>query len=202
MSANILKERTLIAMKFRVNSPEHSEQIQKKLFEMGYKWAGNASLQHTDKPAIFAGFWGKKEMTYASDFHGFEDEGKYNCQEYILTPQNTFVKRSEYYKQPETPCKCVVCEDQLQNAELYADHDSDVENEALIEKKKGSWKDIVFGPELTSKEEHQRLRKMDILRAMLKKLEQKENVPDEWHEELNQLMWERQNSLQFIKEKN
>lgn len=36
------------AMKMRVESPEHSEQIQEKLFEMGYRWAdGCKRVQHT-----------------------------------------------------------------------------------------------------------------------------------------------------------
>jgi hypothetical protein len=43
------------AMKFRVESPEHSEKIQKKLFEMGYKWYGedDTALDFQSEPFLF-----------------------------------------------------------------------------------------------------------------------------------------------------
>ena len=46
------------AMKFRVESPEHSKKIQKKLFEMGYRWR-NARTSATvsdfqSEPFLFA----------------------------------------------------------------------------------------------------------------------------------------------------
>ena len=44
------------AMKFRVESPEHSEKIQKKLFEMGYKWYGkdDTASDFQSEPFLFA----------------------------------------------------------------------------------------------------------------------------------------------------
>ena len=43
------------AMKFRVESPEHSEKIQKKLFEMGYKWYGkdDTASDFQSEPFLF-----------------------------------------------------------------------------------------------------------------------------------------------------
>jgi hypothetical protein len=174
-------------MKFRVNSPEHSEQIQKKLFEMGYRWQGySAKVQDQSAKLLIAGGFGEKDICITRLMGERGDEQFFNefkAEEYILSPQNTFVKRSDYYKQPET--KSV----EKQDVPYVYSYSNETFN-------------VYLDKELLPKEEHQRLRKMDILRAMLKKLEQKEDVPDEWHEELNQLMWERQNSKQFIKEKN
>ena len=44
------------AMKFRVESPEHSEKIQKRLFEMGYKWCGEdgTASDFQSEPFLFA----------------------------------------------------------------------------------------------------------------------------------------------------
>ncbi len=41
-------------MKFRVSSPEQSEALQMKLFEMGYSWvASGINIKYTDAEAIF-----------------------------------------------------------------------------------------------------------------------------------------------------
>lgn len=43
-------------MKFRVHSPTHSEQIQKKLFELGYCWAdGTTEIKHTGAWFLYTG---------------------------------------------------------------------------------------------------------------------------------------------------
>jgi len=46
------------AMKFKVESPEHSRQIQERLFEMGYEWlmvnVPNKTVSFLNKPFIFA----------------------------------------------------------------------------------------------------------------------------------------------------
>lgn len=44
------------AMKFRVESPEHSCKIQKKLFEMGYRWYGEdrCAVDFQSEPFLFA----------------------------------------------------------------------------------------------------------------------------------------------------
>lgn len=42
-------------MKFKVESPEQSEKIQKALFELGYKWpAGGVRCMYTDAPYLTA----------------------------------------------------------------------------------------------------------------------------------------------------
>ena len=46
---NVQAQQQFKAMKFRVKDKEHSEHIQKWLFEQGYKWYnGGAKVQHTD----------------------------------------------------------------------------------------------------------------------------------------------------------
>jgi hypothetical protein len=157
----------MTAMKFRVNSPEHSEQIQKKLFEMGYKWAlSGASVIETNAKYLWAGSLGDKYIT-----HGYNDEDFFNAhpvEEYLLTPQGTFAKREDYYKQPETNCKCFVCEDQRQNAELYAAHDG-----------------------LKPKKIHDQQRLLEIIDAMSRYASTGNAIPAEWFAEaqyLNGLM--------------
>jgi hypothetical protein len=42
-------------LKFRVKNPQHSEAIQKRLFELGCEWRKHGSvLRKTDRPALFA----------------------------------------------------------------------------------------------------------------------------------------------------
>ncbi len=41
------------AMKFRVESPEHSRQIQERLFEMGYSWSSGKKVAHIDKKYLY-----------------------------------------------------------------------------------------------------------------------------------------------------
>lgn len=92
------------AMKFKVKEKEHSEAIQAKLFELGYRWGERQpKFEYTNAKALYAGYFGGEEITYSYDLHGFGDIGNYNCEEYILSPQGEFVKVEDYYKQPETP---------------------------------------------------------------------------------------------------
>lgn len=54
------------AMKFRVESPEHSRQIQERLFEMGYKWRhADRVVSHTDKKYLSTDLDG--EITWDDD---------------------------------------------------------------------------------------------------------------------------------------
>ena len=47
------------AMKFQVKSPEHSRNIQEKLFEMGYKWYGDGQkVKNITSPYLFSTFDG------------------------------------------------------------------------------------------------------------------------------------------------
>lgn len=51
-------------MKFRVESQEHSKQIQEALFALGYYWAnGTKGTQNTDKPYLFANEYGMVEYS-------------------------------------------------------------------------------------------------------------------------------------------
>jgi hypothetical protein len=98
------------AMKFRVNGPEHSKQIQEKLFEMGYKWgAGGTRVQGNHARFLFAGGSGSNDSCITRLIGGCGgDEEFFRCfkaEEYVLTPQGAFVKREDYYKQPETTHK-------------------------------------------------------------------------------------------------
>ena len=91
------------AMKFRVKDEQHSEAIQAKLFELGYRWGERQpKFEYTNAQALYAGYYGGKKIAYLYDLNGFEDTGGYECEEYILSPQGEFVKAEDYYKQPET----------------------------------------------------------------------------------------------------
>ena len=59
-------------MKFRINSPEHSEEVQQHLFDLGVHWSGFASFEvmYTNLPFIFIGSSGWLEYT--------DDEGVFN----------------------------------------------------------------------------------------------------------------------------
>lgn len=69
------------AMKFKVNSPEHSEQIQKCLFQLGYMWRTDLlpEVRYTQYSAIMAYEDGKI-------YHSFMDEyfSKHENTEYFL----------------------------------------------------------------------------------------------------------------------
>jgi hypothetical protein len=109
-------------------------------------------------------------------------------EEYFLTPAG-FVPK-DYFKQPETKLNIL---ERFENP--VTDEDIAVEGafDAIIE---GMCKPT----QLPSKAEHERLRKVAILKAMLHNLENKKDVPTEWHEELNELLWQEVNRKQFIKD--
>ena len=47
------KNRNMENLKFRVHSPEHSEAIQKRLFELGYEWCVcGKTVNHTEAPLL------------------------------------------------------------------------------------------------------------------------------------------------------
>ena len=59
-------------MKFRVHSPEHSEAIQEKLFELGYNLGRNVLFLNTDSNFLFAT---KEGSIYYNNLEiGFEEE--------------------------------------------------------------------------------------------------------------------------------
>lgn len=67
---------TFTAMKFRVESPEHSEKIQKKLFEMGYAWNGGISGLLDRAGALYA----RTNGTIGYDVFDLDEEF-FNCWE-------------------------------------------------------------------------------------------------------------------------
>lgn len=77
----------LKAMKFRVESPEHSEKIQRALFCQGYRWLTNPlTLQHTDATflhTIFTLSGHGRYIDYAEDEHWFNVDKK-DVPEYVL----------------------------------------------------------------------------------------------------------------------
>lgn len=95
------------AMKFKVTSPEHSKDIQEKLFEMGYAWGGHQKeLKYLNAKVLYAGHFGDNEITYDYTTTGFDiNDGQFGTQEHFLDPYlNQFVTK-DYYTQPTTAPK-------------------------------------------------------------------------------------------------
>jgi hypothetical protein len=246
------------AMKFKVVSPEHSAQIQKKLFAEGYAWSGyNKEVLHDKARHLFAKdacityemedveyfkdhpneeyvlvdgnfvkaeeqfksmkialsdpfanrthvanvlnslgykFWGDAEVynsakaffTYDSGIIMKTDDMEYfkshPNEEYVLVGDE-LKKASEWFKQPvtssfvqfENHCTCVVCEDQLQNTDLYTAHD------AVLKPPVG----------LKPKKLHDQERLIEIIDAMYRYVSTDNVIPAEWFAEaqyLNGLM--------------
>ncbi len=66
------------SFKIRVNSPEHSEKIQKKLFELGYSWCSiSKKIQFTDADFLYVNRFNANEITYS---HGYGNEDYFNSQ--------------------------------------------------------------------------------------------------------------------------
>lgn len=60
-------------MRFKVNSPEHSAQIQKALFSLGYKWKHHKTeVVHHDKQYLFGDEQGY--LLQSNSFYSFDDE--------------------------------------------------------------------------------------------------------------------------------
>lgn len=111
-------------MKFKVTSPEHSEQIQRKLFDNGCRWCSfEQTVQNTHKPCLYVE---NNYISYSSDDGGtYEFFNGEAIPEGILTPQGEFMLAEDYYKYPETeyakrfPCAgcrpgyCIGCGDVL-----------------------------------------------------------------------------------------
>ena len=59
-------------LKFEISNPEHSEAIQKCLFELGYSWFGPVEVFHfTDKPFLYCEEDG--EILFGEQLHRFLD---------------------------------------------------------------------------------------------------------------------------------
>lgn len=165
------------AMKFRVNSPEHSEQIQEKLFEMGYGWNRHSKdFRHQHADFLFADEAG--QVTFeGSDTEYFEN---HNLKECILTPQGTFAKVEDYYKQPETLAVAGMSQDEIE--------------QAIIKKylPQGSYVLPLFNSEkppfgLKPKKEHDQQRLLEIIDAMSCYASAGKVIPNEWLAEVIEL---------------
>jgi hypothetical protein len=166
-------------MKFRVNSPEHSEQIQKKLFEMGYKWSLNgAVVEKADADYLWAGSFGDNCITYC---YGDEDYfNNHQAEEYILTPLGTFAKVADYYKQPETKADKIeqdILDKHLPPGDytqvLFTAGDSLVERNFTVEPPLG----------LKPKKVHDEERLIEIVDAMYRYVSAGHTIPAEWFAE-------------------
>jgi hypothetical protein len=86
------------AMKFRVNNPQHSEQIQQALFDAGYAWQMRVKeFKYTDAKFLFAASFGTDDncITYEMDDEKYFKE--HETEEYFLVDGN-FVKVDEQFK--------------------------------------------------------------------------------------------------------
>ena len=81
----------LKAMKFRVESPEHSEKIQKRLFKMGYKWYVGPILQFLDAPFLFADEEGGLGWEDDPEYFESEDVARYQEMQLVVVTTYDFV---------------------------------------------------------------------------------------------------------------
>ena len=77
------------AMKFRVESPEHSEKLQKKLFEMGYKWWDGPILLNLHTPYLLFASEDSK-LGWMNDLEYFESGKMKKFQEMQLVEVTTY----------------------------------------------------------------------------------------------------------------
>jgi hypothetical protein len=91
------------AMKIRIESPTHCKYIQDALFEAGYGWQTVTPKSHYEpctKTAAWIFAYDDGSLTWDHE----EDYGtSHPLEEYVWTPQKSFMKAADYYKQPETP---------------------------------------------------------------------------------------------------
>lgn len=64
-------------MKFKVHSPEHSEAIQKKLFELGYKWACSGKERYLGVNSNFLYTDTDAQITHGTDAEWFNNKSYY-----------------------------------------------------------------------------------------------------------------------------
>lgn len=102
----VVEESVLKHMKFRVNSPEHSKQIQKHLFTLGYKWKleTHAVVEKTNEPFLYAGEDGWIMYGTSEDYFKKSTYKEYTLQEiksYALVgkKETITIDGKEYYKE-------------------------------------------------------------------------------------------------------
>lgn len=102
----VVEEPIFKNMKFRVNSSEHSKQIQEHLFTLGYKWICEVrqAVEKTDKPFLYVEECG--QITYGDTEEYFKNSihKEYTLQEitaYTLVEkkETITIDGKEYYKE-------------------------------------------------------------------------------------------------------
>lgn len=91
------------AMKFEVGGTEHSKAIQERLFALGYKWNGGATVLYADDPYLY------------TTYDGYIASGS-GCWAYQKDPAEAHTLDSLYKKERKT-LKVPTLEDRL----VYAD---------------------------------------------------------------------------------
>lgn len=75
------------AMKFAVKSPEHSAEIQKALFALGYKWISVTEVKYTDKTYLYTDREGRGILGWANDKSHFEEDSREEMTLEALQPE-------------------------------------------------------------------------------------------------------------------
>lgn len=89
-------------MKIRIESPTHCAYVQDTLFAAGYRW-GTQYPYEKYKPCTENAAWIFAYKDGVLTWDNNEDYGDEHLhEEYVWTPQKKFVKRTDYYRQPET----------------------------------------------------------------------------------------------------
>lgn len=219
-------DKKFTVMKISIQNPEHSVKVRQILRDEGYDFAGlqwdypvfaRAGYLYTYKTGLVM----RGDVGCSAYFLNHPNE------EYVLVNDN-FVKVSEWFVQPKTKVdtshllyrwdnkptgEVKLSFVQTGEAEYTAKYELVVTVPFVqptapfvapnaVDRLKINWFDTGDNKsvELPPKEEHQRQRKIDILRAMLSKLENKDVVPDVWQEELNDLFWQEQHRKQFVED--
>lgn len=76
-------------MKIRINSPEHSEKVQKALFALGYHWNNGSVVQYQDENHLYAEESGC--MSFSSDDELFFRESSEQEVELVEETKYSFV---------------------------------------------------------------------------------------------------------------
>lgn len=80
-------------MRFKVNSPEHSAQIQKALFSLGYKWSEGATVQYCDRQYLFGDEDGS--VLHSNSFYSFDDKTYALCKIEVVENYRIVEEESE-----------------------------------------------------------------------------------------------------------
>ncbi len=184
------------AMKFKIEYPENSKQIQEKLFEMGYEWASAGQVvKQLDSPCLYTS---GRDITFSSDSKGtyvFFDQHR-NEEHWLVNGE--FVDAS-YWKQPTTAhgdtylkTFCGIPYDG-RGGNIGSGGGGKTYTFPYVDNA------MVSVKEPPSKAEHERLRMLELLRAITAKVEAQEDVKEEWWHEVKELASAASLRKQFVK---